>query len=163
MSQVVDVRLAYKLAHSFHQTTGMELEELQQEALMAYAVADVDPSYDDHKAAWTTFAQWCIMRHLCTAVEKHKRKFPQNAELHDIHSDPSPNPEDRMIFLDLVSKLPDDAKAVIDIVFSDTEFFAGMASTKARRAIRERLSWKGPRIDRAFAEIRNLLNEAQLA
>lgn len=151
----MDDRIPAKAAWSFTRTTGMEQEDLLQEARLA--VIRAEPHYNPHKAAWSTFSTTCVTRQLCGVVSAERRKHPQHEELGDWLPSQEPGPEDRAIFMELLRQLPEDARTIVDMIFSDASIMAGMTPARARRTIKAVLMWPADRVDVACAAIVTVL------
>jgi RNA polymerase sigma factor (sigma-70 family) len=156
----VDDRIPAMLASSFARTTGIDRDDLMQEALIAYWWADACGNYDPHYAAFSTYATHCVTRRLCDVVRATNRQ-PRYDEMpaDDTLADPAPSALDRIEFADVLRGLPEDARTVVRMVLDDAQALAGMTRTAARRALRERLGECLPprQVDRAFAAIRRAL------
>jgi DNA-directed RNA polymerase specialized sigma24 family protein len=151
-------KIAEKYARSFSQSNNIEYDDLLQEAELACWNAEYDGSYDPRKAALTSYQTTCVFRHLCSVTDSIKRKrLPgYQVEMSDLLPDKSPNPEDTAVFYELVRQLPDDARVVTDLVFSN-DFLAGLDPTKSKNIIREVLGWSNDRINSAFNAITGML------
>ena len=152
----MDDRLAVKFAGSFAVTTGIEFEDLLQEARIAYHVAE--GRYDPRKSAFVTFATHCVYRSLCSVADREKQKAPEHEELHEWTAfDGAPSPEDQAIFREMLHQLPEDARTMVDLVLSDAREFLGVSPAGARRALRNALGWPAARVDDAFATVSRAL------
>lgn len=152
---MTDDRLLLRIAASFATTTGMERDDLAQEARLAAWRAE--EHYDPELAAWSTYATRCVTRRLCSVVDRHRRWHPQHSELIDDVASLEPSEEDRAVFLDLVRQLPEDARTVVSLVTSDATDLMGLTPRAVRAAIRRALSWPSDRIDAAVADVLRLL------
>ena len=155
----MDDRLSVKLAGSFARTTGMDFDDLLQEARIAYLRADgVAGGNDPHKSAFITFATWAVYRSLCSAADYDRRKAPPHEELFEWTAfDGAPSPEDAAIFRELLRQLPEDARTMVDLVLSDAGEFLGLSPSGARRALRGALGWPAERVNAAFAVVSRML------
>src|ERR1700722_12302043 len=70
----MDDRIPAKLASSFARTTGIDRDDLLQEARIAYWWADACGKYDPHHAAFSTYATHCVTRRLCDVVRASHRQ-----------------------------------------------------------------------------------------
>lgn len=152
---MTDDRVPARIAASFAATTGMERDDLAQEARIAAWRAE--EHYDPELAAWSTYATHCVTRRLCSVADRHRRWHPQHEELGEHLASAEPSPEDRLIFLDLLRSLPEDARTVADLALSDAHGLLGLTPRAVRSAIRTALSWPADRADAAVAEVTRLL------
>lgn len=161
--EVMDDRIPAKLANSFARTTGLDREDLLQEARIAYWWADACGGYDPHKAAFSTFATHCVYRRLCDLASASKRapviEGSRDDEREADFADPAPSPEDAAVFADLLRSLPDDARMVVSMVLGDAQALAGMTRRGARAAVRTALpsDWTPRQADRAFRAVSRAL------
>jgi DNA-directed RNA polymerase specialized sigma24 family protein len=152
-----DERIAVALANRFAASTGMEFEDLYQEAMRACWTARTDGSYDPRKASLNTYQTTCAYRHLCTVAVQHKRSVVATVEISMLIQDCQPSPEEIALFRDMVGKLPDDARLVVDMIFNQLGSVTGMTHIRVRQFLRLVLPWSPSRIDRAFRDIRLML------
>lgn len=66
-----NINLIRKIAWSFHTTTGLEWDDLFQEAALAYLQAL--KSYDPDKGKITTYMWWCMSSHLKNYLKQHEK------------------------------------------------------------------------------------------
>ena len=78
-------KLLHKIAYSFHQTTGIELDDLFQEASLAYLEAL--KNYNPARGKITTYLWHCIHNHLKIYIDKNKRQ-PTLISFEDIKVNP---------------------------------------------------------------------------
>ena len=143
-------------AHRFAVNSTMELDDLLQEAFLAVWFAETGGSYDPEKASLRTYASTCTFRHMCTVVERHKRKNPTTDELDETQPIDAPSPEDRALFLEMIRELPSDARIVVETVLSDAVALSGLSPTRARRAVIAKLAWPTRRIREAMDAVADL-------
>lgn len=147
------------LAASFAATTGIDRDDLLQEASLAYWRARSGGAYDPHFAAFNTFATHCVYRHLCS-VARTGRRYPQHEELQPNDnrlSTNDPSPEDRLIFAEMLRDLPEDARTVVSLILGDAQAMASLTRAAAKRALKKALPWPPHRLEAAFSSITEAL------
>lgn len=148
-----------KYARSFARNSGMEEEDLLQEARMAWWYAITWEKYDPHKASMNTFITGCTHRHLCTITERHKRRALPVQELTDWLPDRhTPKPDRQLLLAELIRELPSDARTLVNLVFSDPQAME-LITSKARTYFCEKLGLPRSRINRAIEAIAKMLRE----
>ena len=165
----METNLARKLAWSFHHTTGLEFEDLYQEACLAYCWAERDSNYDPRKAAFTSFAYMCMRSHLCNIVTKCRadasRRFPTDtiALLNDWEAiDNAPAPDEELEFREQLGELSKEARFVIRLVFESPHEYLCLTSREAQAKIRQYLrdqGWSWVDIQKTLKEIKGLLRQ----
>lgn len=152
-----------KLAGAYCQTTGLEYEDLLQEALLGYWYAENYANYDPHKAAFETFATRIMVNGLNTVTTTHRRKFPAHSGLDEAGTVPDnrePGAEDILYIKELVRELPEDAQFVARLVLENATIFAGVAKNKIKKTLRGMLPWSASRTNKAFQQIADALSAA---
>jgi len=155
----MDDRLPAKLAHKASRSTGLELDDLLQEARLAYWKAKHHGSYDPHKSAWSTYSYISVSRHLWGVTDSHRRKYPDCEELSDEVPCGDPSPEDRAIFMEMLRQLPDDARTVVDLVFSGAPELSSATPARIRQVLRSALGWPADRVNEAVRHVTAILRE----
>jgi hypothetical protein len=173
-----------RYARSFARTTGMDLDDLLQEARVGYlrAVrADEAGQYDPRIASFDTYATNAVFRHMCKVHGRCRRGEGEllgedlarswseegDATFEETIADEStPAPDRYLILSELVRELPDDARAVVDLVLGDLPaevidpVLAGVkgASRRLREYVRAALGLRrGDRAEAAFDAIGEML------
>ena len=149
------------MARGFARTTGLEYDDLAQEARIAYWKAENDPRYDPRKAGLATFCSLCAYRAMCNhtarqqAFASHHEVGPVDPALPD---DRVP-PDDAVYFRELLGALPEDAKMIVGMMFGEA---LTVSTGNMRDFVRKRLHrvWPRWRIDRAFRAISQMLRTA---
>lgn len=152
-----------KLAGAYCLTTGLEYEDLLQEALLGYWCAENYGNYDPHKASFETFATRIMVNQLNTVTRMHLRKFPNHCSLDEaknVPEDRQPGAEDILYIKELIRELPEDAQFVARLMLENAAEFAGVAMNRTRKLLREMLPWPAGRTDRAFKQIADALSAA---
>jgi DNA-directed RNA polymerase specialized sigma24 family protein len=152
-----------KYAHSFAAITGLELDDLLQEARIACWNAEVGAigsiKYDPRKASINTFITWCVYRHLCGIAERHKRTYQISNELNEAIPDQhTPLPDKNLLLAELIRELPDDARIAVNLVLGDVDAIVGLTTRKARGYIRQTLGWSPSRARAAFLTVNEMLS-----
>ncbi len=149
--------VARHYAYTFYGTTGIEHEELLQEAYLAAWLAATDGSYEPEASSLKTYASRCVFNKLCTVSTQARRKHPTTDELDPQMAGAQPSPEDVACFRELLRQLPDDAKLVVRMILEDAGAVAGLAPTKVKLALAEALNWPRARLREAFTAISKAL------
>jgi DNA-directed RNA polymerase specialized sigma24 family protein len=161
-----------KYANSFARTTGMDLNDALGEARVAYsrALRAIDTGqYDPHLASFDTYVTHAVYRGMCSAAARSRRAVQTIEGIDDELPDEAPSPNRRLLLAELIRELPDDARAVVDLVLGDgipdalvDRVLAGSrgAIDKLRSHIRRALGLRrGDRAEAAFAAISDMLAE----
>jgi hypothetical protein len=175
-----------KYAHAFASINGMELDDALQDARLAHAKAlrAIDTGdYDPRKASFNTYATTAVYHGMCSALSRSKRKIPEGYDPRHLGCDhggwtedesdvvpdeSTPSPDRRLMLAELIRELPDDARAVVDLVLDDSagELVdlvldgANGAQDKLRKYIRQVLGLRrGDRASAAFSAIAEMLAE----
>jgi DNA-directed RNA polymerase specialized sigma24 family protein len=161
-----------KYAAVFARTTGMDYKDVLQEARIAYHKAEraiATGQYDPRKSSFDTFATNCVYHSMCNLYAKHKRHPPVMDELDETIMDHTTPPPDRGLLLaQLIRDLPDDARAIVNLVLSDAasdlvdRVLSGAdgAVRRLKRYIRRELGLRrGDRAEAAFTAISKMLGE----
>lgn len=146
------------MAGGFAKTTGLEFDDLYQQARLAYWQASKDPRYDPRKASIGTFCSLCTYNQLCSYAAKQKawaERLPTEP-LDETMPEQRPSQEDTVYFRELMRALPDDAKTIIKMMFAESD---DTGPSKMRERIREKLHrvWTKVRLEQAFHDIKIML------
>jgi hypothetical protein len=159
----LDTTIPTQLAIQYAFSTGIDFGHLYSEALQAYWLATVSPNYDPRKAAFCTFAAYCIKNQLNSVVYDYRRKNPPIFdELNEFIPDSGqPSADHIAFFVQLVKQLPEDAQIVASIALSDAT--DGVPFYRIRNVIRNMLrpAWSHGRIDKAFQALTTMLKQAE--
>ena len=153
------------LAASFARSTGLEREDLAQEARLAAWRAE--QRYDPELAAWSTFSHSAVTRQLCTVLNRHRRYHSGHVELADEQASQEASQEDRLVFLDMLRQLPEDARTVAELALSSGDELLGLAPNSwsagsLRDAIRTALGWPASRVNAAVNDVVRLLLRGEM-
>ena len=80
MDQPRQQRYLTKMASQVSQATGLEYDDLHQQARLAYWQAKNDPRYDPRKASLATFCSRCTFTHLCSYAAKQHNYNEQDVD-----------------------------------------------------------------------------------
>jgi hypothetical protein len=157
-----NIKLAYKLAWSFHFTTGIESEELISEATFHYLKAEA--TYDEErKRSNTTKSQYlysCIYHGLIDFC-KQQNQLPKHHEKQDKVDCYSTNPTP---FFELYDSFPKHCKVLADIVLQNPIKFAQLPPKEARglavKIMRKRgIAWS--QVWDSIRDLKTILNETE--
>jgi RNA polymerase sigma factor (sigma-70 family) len=120
-----NINLVRQIAWSFHRTTGLEWDDLFQEAVLGYLEAL--KNYDPKKGKLTTYAWYCINSRLKNYIRLElKYSDPiisiENAGVHKL---PAPNHS-------LLDQISQEGQKVVDIILSCPEEFDGESPKNAK-------------------------------
>jgi hypothetical protein len=163
-----------KYAHEFARTSGVELDDLLQEARIAQWKAQAAGSYDPHLASLDTFVTTGVYRAMCSAVPRLRRGTPPSSEYQvelsiDLSDQSGPPPDRSLLLAELIRELPVDARAVVELVLDkgDAGILVDQVLANAKGA-RDRLRSyvrrvlglrRGDRAEAAFSAVTNMLAE----
>lgn len=166
--RIVDYQpLIYKLCWSFYESTGGVLEwaDLVSECYLHWY--KVRKKYNPKKGKFSTYIYTALRNHLITYTkEKLEERNLYSEDVIDVElfNDKVPDTESRLMFLDGIKQLSQDAKDVCKIIIDNPEKYCFITSSfKSRGNIRKQLKnmkWDYIRIGNAFSEIRTMLQTA---
>jgi DNA-directed RNA polymerase specialized sigma subunit len=140
--------LVYKIAWGFHQTTGIELDELIQEASLAFC--EGLKHYDSSRGKVTTFMWLWITDYLKNYVKKqNKHHFPL-LFIEDLKYDEAVSKD--LIF----ESLSREAGQIADIVLNTPKMFIGKSPEEATKRIINVLDHRGWDMKRIWSGIQDL-------
>jgi len=167
----LELNLARKLAWSFHQSTGIEYEELLGEAIGHYieAVHKYNPDLST-KTKLTTWATSVMRNRLIRISSKPASYGTQGLSEHEQELlEPKAqvgSPEyifRAMEFKELLANLSKDAQDICLMIFGSPEEFLTYSSRKSRMSVKHKLQEMGKKwefeIREPFAEIKEALKE----
>jgi DNA-directed RNA polymerase specialized sigma24 family protein len=173
-----------RYANSFARTTNLELDDLLQVGRMAHARAEtaIDTGqYDPRKSSFNTFTTRVVYRELCSELEWSRRHSgPPTVSLDaedeeedgprrgvgELADETTPAPDRRLVLAELIRELPEDARAVVDLVLGDLPdglvdaVLDGVrgAPQRLRSYVRRTLGLRrGDRAEAAFSAIAEML------
>jgi len=155
----MELDLARKIAWSFHRTTGLDFDDLVQEACLAYVMAEQDPNYDPRKSAMTSYAYMSMRWHLCTVTQRMLRT-PHSDQEPPEEIDTRPNPEEAAID---TMQYTDEVRFLIKLIFEGPGEYMSLPPKKAfERLTRDLASiygWPTGKISRAVDQMREVLKQ----
>ena len=149
-----NINLLRKIVWSFHKSTGVDWDDLFQEA--AYAYFTSIEKYDPKKGKLSTHVWHCVSNHLKNYL---REEFKQTGfiDYHEALEDILPNlSTNHPTFFD---SLTDDAKYMANIVLSSQKKFVVLSTEQAKtRLIRIMLKngWNGKRITKALLNLKKV-------
>ena len=156
MQKQIELNLIRKLAWSFHNTTGIEFEELYSEASLAYCEAIL--CYNKScKTKLTTYQYQCIHNHLinyCKKIQRQKNIITHTDELELQYGNQISIIENIEGFKDLSS----DALYVIRLLVFKMEGFTKTEITKNLISYLKNKNWNMSRIWKTTKEIKEAMN-----
>ncbi|NIU01127.1 MAG: hypothetical protein GWN01_09435 [Nitrosopumilaceae archaeon] len=164
----IELNICRKLAHSFHKTTGLNFDDLFQEACCAYLQAVKNPQYDPRKMAKTSYAYMKVKQHLILYLNQEKRHHPVLGEWVEekfLIDSLSYSPEKYAIFGSLIKSLSKEALTVLNMVFESPHEFLEINSLHRQQAVRSRLiqtqGWSEKKAYEILHELRKVKRELQ--
>lgn len=152
-------KMLWRIAWSYHRTTGMDVEDLKSEANIAFLEAC--KTHDAEKAKLSTWIWKYVTTHLNAYIKSKGGVF---CSLDENIPDPRNLAEEREDFSNIVSSMSEEAQQVVQIVLDAPGEFFELSSRFARgilfRKLR-RMGWSWASIWDVFREIKNTLNEAR--
>lgn len=154
----IPFNMLYKIAWSFHYTTGFPFNDLKEEATIAYceALHYIENNYTYVKD--TTLIYTFVENHLKTFIRKKviQNKIEMKVEnIYDYENNESYClPEWNL--KEFTSGLTDDAKEIINIILSEPEKFIHHPPKLARGVLLNSLRIKGWKYERIWLIIREL-------
>lgn len=163
----IEMKLIYKVAWSFHNTTGIDLEELIGEASIAYCEAL--HQWDGESSKASTYA-YTVMRNTLIVYIQKKKLPTQSLDLlmeehHQVPHEPYEDVdyfEEELSYEKLTKGWSDDCKELIAIIFYTPMKFYDIPPKKARGRLIKILrnnGWIWPRIWDAIRDVKSLLRE----
>lgn len=145
-----NISLIRKIAWSFHHTTGLEWDDLFQEAALAYceALKNYDPK---RGIKITTYMWWCISSDLKNYLKKQEKQNGHICSIEDVDVD---RPVNTTPIFESLSK---EATEIANMVLSSPKIFDNLPPELAKRNIaRVLINRKGWSWRRVWVGIRDL-------
>ena len=149
-----NINLIRKIAWSFHRTTGIDWDELFQEAALAYLT--LQDKYDPDRGEFSTYIWKSLVTHLQTYLQNHEKKNGPICYLEDIELDENPMPVESLF--DSFSR---DAAEIAELVLGSPVDFDGMIRKNAKRKVIKQLrehKWTFRRIWQGLIDLRIALD-----
>ena len=148
-----DINLIRKVAWSFHKTTGLDWEDLFQEASLAYckALKQYDP---DRGVQLSTFMFWAIRSHLLNYIAKEKKHHNHIIPFEDLA-------EDYHTGTSLFEQISTEGQQLISVLFSSPVDFEQPMSTSFSMKIGKKMmgeGWERNKIWATLKELKNIFN-----
>lgn len=157
------LNLVNYVAWSYHRTTGLELEELIGEAMLAYAETLRSKKYDPERSGWSTWIYTNVKNHLNTYCQHMKKSSHITFLEHlDTYASNQADPEITTVFKNMIEKkTSEDVQKICRMIFEKpTEFTDTPKFVRGKLYRRLRaLGWSWSRIWNSLREIKNILNE----
>lgn len=138
---MVDLALCKKLSLAFSKSTGVEYEELFQEACFAWVKWIEDsPLYDKSRGSFRAFATCALRSHFLTYCNKSKTKKLNTINLEKTPSESvyfiatSPSPEEALNWKDKINNVSEEAKFVLSLIFNAPQDF--LSHNSPREAVK---------------------------
>ena len=147
-----NIDLIRKIAWSFHHTTGLEFDDLLQEAALAYLHAL--KTYDPKRGKITTYMWVCMTSHLKNYLkEEYKHIDPVTDSIEDI--EPSEHPIINPVpFWESLSR---DAQEITDMILRAPRPFVKVNKSQAQNRVRQLMcqkGWDNSRIRKSIQELK---------
>ena len=142
-----NINLIRKIAWSFHSSTGLDPEELFQEAAVAY-FSSLE-KYDPARGALSTFMYRAMTNHLGNYTARIKKRKINTCELTKFN-DVSEIPDDP------IDIIPEELWEIPECIFDQFEHFASLSKRRAKLALAQELRKKGWSWSQIWSGIRHL-------
>jgi RNA polymerase sigma factor (sigma-70 family) len=147
-----NIGLIKTIAQSFHHTTGLDFDDLFQEASLAYLHAL--RSYDPKRGKITTYMWVCMTSHLKNYLkEEYKHIDPVTDSIEDI--EPSEHPI--TVPVPFWESLSRDTQEIADMILKAPRPFIKANKTQVQRRVRQVMhqrGWDNRRIRRSIQELK---------
>jgi DNA-directed RNA polymerase specialized sigma subunit len=148
-------KLIHRIAWSFANTTGIDVQELYQEAIVAYYRAL--ETYDSNQNTKLTSHCWTYMKNALTNYARNEQRttarFAENFE----PEDPISTRNER--FNDMLNSMSNDAQNVCEMILEDPDEFSERGSLKQVKNTLRDLNWTWPEIWKTVKEVRQSLQQ----
>jgi RNA polymerase sigma factor (sigma-70 family) len=143
-----NIDLIRKIAWSFHKSSGIDCEDLMQEAYIGYMKAM--KTYDPNKSKITTHAWLTISSHLKNYLKLNQKQTEHlcSIEEHPVNPCEIPNP--------YFECLTTEAQKIADIILETPRYFLECPQREAFRRIKKILKNHGWPVSKINEEIQNL-------
>lgn len=133
MTEHID--LIRKLAWKFHNSTGIDWQELFSEATLGYCIAL--KSYKADKGKFSTYLYSCVRNQLIAFVYK-EQKNNKFFSVEDFEF-----PRTQTVFFELYDSLSREAKMIANIILKSPHKYLSLSPSKARRKVEKDLIRRG--------------------
>ncbi|MBS3776755.1 MAG: hypothetical protein KGY70_16275 [Bacteroidales bacterium] len=154
------LNLIRKIAWSFHNTTGLDWDDLFGEASLGYCEAV--NSYNPGKGAkLTTWIYSCVQKKLINYC-KYENRVNHNISLQDMPKDVLIDP---IPYVELEVSMPKAVREIADIVLQTPHLYLSLPRTMARPLIAEKMmrynNWTWSETQKAIKRMENLLEKTK--
>lgn len=141
-----NLKLIYKIAWSFHHTTGIDVKDLIQEASIAYFEAL--KTYNPEISKLSTYTWRCVSSHLKNYIKRELKQLTADIEecVDYLMDEPVP----------LWQNLTPDGAHICSLIKEYESVLTAMNQVQSKNYIREKLSkqgWPSERINHSYHEI----------
>lgn len=143
-----NINFIRKIAWSFHRSTGLDWDDLFQEAALAYYKA-LD-TYDPSRGKITTYMWWVIISHLKNYLQEQSKWNGNILSVDEVDID---KPVEHT---PMFEKLTNDAQQIANVVLQSPRTFAHMQPVKAHQRIAQKMIQRGWRWGRVWRAMRDL-------
>jgi len=148
-----NINLIHKIAWSFHKSTGMDVDDLIQEASLIYLEAI--KTYDPSKGKLSTYIWKVTKNHLQYFVTYQNKWNDKTISIEDVDID---KPVSRYSLFDSLTR---EAKDIVDVVLSAPAEFDSLIPAKARKRVMNKLRgkhWNMMKITQGMEELKAVFN-----
>ena len=153
-----NINLVKRMASSFHNTTGIDYQELVNEATLAYLEAQQIYTRA-RNLTLNSFAYGVMRNQLINYCKNQKKVEFIDMQEHDfpcMYTNSTP-------FFELMDSLPKKCQVLVEIILENKEAFIGLTGkesrAKLREMVREQQGWPHQDIFDAIREIKIFLNK----
>lgn len=155
MSNEVQINLIRRIAWSYTNTTGLDIDDLFSVAAIGYVEAL--NTYNPEKSNFSTWAWIKMSNELNNFLLKESKQDQDNA----VSKEPI-NPEQEFSFKETIQSLSQEAQQVCKMIFDSPAEYISHTPKLSRGKIKDELrkkGWSWNSIWRSFKEIKSVLNE----
>ena len=148
-----NINLIHKIAWSFHKSTGMDVDDLIQEASLIYLEAI--KTYDPSKGKLSTYIWKVTKNHLQSFVTYQNKWNDKTISIEEVDID---KPVSRYSLFDSLTR---EAKDIVDVVLSAPAEFDSLIPAKARKRVMNKLrgkQWTVKKIAQGMEELKTVFN-----
>lgn len=143
-----NLNLIKKIANAYYVTTGLEFDDLMQEAALAYLKAL--KTYDPKKGSVSNWAWWCMSNHLKNYIKENRDKNITLFSFEEIRYDKKYDP---VFFFETLSR---DAFTVAETIIKAKNKYCAMDPVTAKSTIAKTMQKKGWDIDKILQAFKDL-------
>jgi RNA polymerase sigma factor (sigma-70 family) len=139
-----NLNLIRKIAQSFAETSGIDYDDLCQEASLAYLEAMT--TYDSSKGKISTYVWHCIHNRLKNYLKQEEKNKALSFDEIEVSLTTRQIP--------FWEKLSSDAQKLANIVLASPDKFLKLRKTSRLQAIKDEIQWKKPKFEKVLSEIK---------